>query len=98
MKQHKKELLDRLNLLLSDDDLTDEKLRRASEGLLPNLADCLNQDKLDPMNFDKENEVQFLLERYNGLDIMQLEGLLEKLLIRAKRNTTIIFEPKLALP
>lgn len=36
------ELVDMLNTLLEDEDLTDEKLRDASEGLLPNLADNLN--------------------------------------------------------
>lgn len=31
-----------LNILLEDEDLTDEKLKKASEGLLPNLATELN--------------------------------------------------------
>lgn len=35
-------LIDQLNALLMDEDLTDEKLREASEGLLPNLVDYLN--------------------------------------------------------
>lgn len=36
------QLIKNLNLLVQDEDLTDEKLRDASEGLLPNLADYLN--------------------------------------------------------
>lgn len=39
-----KKLVNQLNQLLSDEDLTDEKLREASEGLLPNIADILNAD------------------------------------------------------
>lgn len=39
-----KKLVNQLNQLLSDEDLTDEKLREASECLLPNLADVLNRD------------------------------------------------------
>lgn len=39
-----KKLVNQLNELLSDEDLTDEKLREASEGLLPNIADILNAD------------------------------------------------------
>lgn len=35
-------LLEMLNNLIQDEDLTNEKLREASEGLLPNLADYLN--------------------------------------------------------
>lgn len=43
MKDPKRELLaDQLNALLWDEDLTDEKLREASEGLLPRIADYLN--------------------------------------------------------
>ena len=34
-------LRERLDLLLCDEDLTDEKLREASEGLLPRLADAI---------------------------------------------------------
>ena len=34
-------LTDALNDLLADEDLTDEKLRDAAEGLLPTLADAL---------------------------------------------------------
>lgn len=37
-----KGLTDQLNNLLADEDLDDDKLRDASEGLLPNLADELN--------------------------------------------------------
>lgn len=36
------ELRNELNSLLQDEDLTDEKLREASEGLLPIIADYLN--------------------------------------------------------
>lgn len=36
------ELAKEPNKLLSDEDLTDEKLREASEGLLPNISDYLN--------------------------------------------------------
>lgn len=38
----RKELTDRLNALILDEDLDDEKLREASEGLLPNILDFLN--------------------------------------------------------
>lgn len=38
-------LLDGLHNLLCDEDLTDEKLREASEGLLPRLADALTAEK-----------------------------------------------------
>lgn len=34
-----------LELLLADEDLTDEKLRKASEGLLPNILQFLNKKK-----------------------------------------------------
>lgn len=42
MENITKQLAERLNNLLSDEDLTDDKLREASEGLLPNIADFLN--------------------------------------------------------
>lgn len=35
-------LIGELDRLLQDEDLTDEKMRNAFEGLLPNLSDCLN--------------------------------------------------------
>jgi len=46
----RKHYLKELQLLLSDEDLTDEKLREASEGLLPNILQFLNKKKL-PKNW-----------------------------------------------
>lgn len=40
----KKQLSNKLNELLSDENLTDDKLREASEGFLTNIADMLNVD------------------------------------------------------
>lgn len=40
-------LSDRLNVLIGDEDLTNEKLEIASEGLLPNIADFLNSLRYD---------------------------------------------------
>lgn len=41
-KDNLKKLTESLNTLISDEDLTSEKLQEASESLLPNLADELN--------------------------------------------------------
>lgn len=42
-------VLERLDALLMDEDLTDEKLREASEGLLPDAADALRTLLGDPL-------------------------------------------------
>lgn len=40
----KKNLIDNINILLEDEDLTEEKMRLAFEGLLPNLVDILKNE------------------------------------------------------
>lgn len=51
--------VEELNKLLSDEDLTDEKLREASERLLPNIADFLNKTK-----FSKKWCIQVRVDNY----------------------------------
>ncbi len=57
-------LRDRLNDLILDEDLDDEKLREASEGLLPNIADFLNgcTNCIEPMEV-AINDVRAEIER-----------------------------------
>ena len=64
----RKYYLKELQLLLSDEDLTDEKLREASEGLLPNILDFLSKKKVLKkwcilVNVDSFNELQ----KWSGL-------------------------------
>ena len=58
-------LREKLDLLLCDEDLTDEKLREASEGLLPSLADAIRfLRKLQPAASDlEEHDKELLFER-----------------------------------
>lgn len=53
-----------LDQLLCDEDLTDEKLREASEGLLPRLADAIRRiHQLKPADPDLEKSLQQQLTR-----------------------------------
>lgn len=58
----RKQLISQLNKLLSDKNLTDEKLWKASVGLLPKIADLLNKD----LSSERKEE-QNLLDHFAGL-------------------------------
>lgn len=72
-----KKLVNQLNQLLSDEDLTDEKLREASEGLLPNIADMLNADIRKDDLYEKRKEVYTLAAKTWGAQA-QMEMALEE--------------------
>jgi hypothetical protein len=54
MTQNLKTLINRLNLLLEDEDLDESKLLDASEGLLPSLAMELNKMLRSDPEFEEE--------------------------------------------